>query len=258
MGEDWDDIDYDAMIEALVAVIGEHLPRSAETGRKRTSDEYSGDILVSAELRAKLDKMIRLGWSYSQIQDDYTAATDIAGTIFSPTGAYDAWDAEKEEAKLDEMLRTTRNLIRIWHSLHPSISNKMEVASGNMSQKYSRDWSERLIKLGFPYLFSTEVPDLGMIFNVLPKMLERCIKVGKDEIRRGRPLGRRKWQAVTVIANCRDLWHQRTGDKAPKGLAPGIPFENFVRDIFKAMGIKEKPRSAMQSWQAVQSKDENT
>ncbi len=31
MGDDWKDIDYDVMIEALAAVIGEHLPRHAET-----------------------------------------------------------------------------------------------------------------------------------------------------------------------------------------------------------------------------------
>ena len=95
MGDDWKDIDVsDDIVEALAAVIRRHVPHDGQF-----SDEFEAGSIVLAFL--------------------------------SPTGFYDAWDADKEEAKLDNLIRTARHLVHIERSLHPSVRCQLEVGASN-------------------------------------------------------------------------------------------------------------------------------
>ncbi len=199
----------EAMVKSLAAVIGKHLPH------------------------------------HGQLDDDIMEAQGFMLIFFSPTGVYDVWNAEKEEAKLDELCRVARHLVSVQTSLHPSVRIQVEMASKGVKTVKDFRSLDRL-------------PDLMTIFAVLPEMLERSIEAGKDEIRRGGSVARTNWLAVSVIDECRDVWHIRTGDEAPKTLSPESPFDKFVRDVFDVIGMKGKPRSAMQAWNRVQNYDENT
>ncbi len=209
MADRWEDIDVsDAMVQSLAAVIGEHLPH------------------------------------HGQLDSDIMEAEGFMLIFSSPTGYYDAWDAAKEESKLDDLKRATQDLVGIYKSLHPSVECQVHLASHYITSVKN-------------FRSSDGLPDLLTIFAVLPEMVERCVEAGKDEIQRGESVGRTNWLAVSVIDNCRAVWLRRTGDEAPKGLNPASPFGKFVRDVFKVIGMKGDPRSAMDAWNRVQSKGEN-
>ena len=74
MIDSWEDIEVsDAMVESIAAVIGEHIPH------------------------------------HGQLDDDMMEAEGFMLLFFSPTGHYDVWNAEREESKLEDLRRATRN-----------------------------------------------------------------------------------------------------------------------------------------------------
>lgn len=164
-----------------------------------------------------------------------------------PTGYLDVWYIKYEESKLDEIRRTILKLEYLWDSLPESVREEMEGVS--------IESAERIAKLNdYPF------PSLDEIFEAFkePDFLKEIFKSGRDVISQAYSLGRRNWRAVCVVDACRAIWHRRTGDKAPINVNPTSPFGKFVEDIFIGFGLEDDPRSAMQAWREVQSKDENT
>ena len=162
----------------------------------------------------------------------------------SPTGYLDVWKHKDEEVKLDEIRRTIIKLERLWNSLPESIEEEMVATSIELAEELSE---------GDGY---HRCPSFDEIFGAFkePNFLKEIFKSGRDAIRRGYPLGRRKWQAVCVVDACREIWHRRTGDKAPMNVKPTSPFGKFVIDVFDGLGLEDDPLSATQSWQKVHSK----
>ena len=217
MAEFFDDTDESQAAkieEALAAVIGKHIPLS----------DHPDDLL-----------------------DEEFARLIVATTLFSPTGFYHVWNVEKEEAKLDDLRRTARDLVDVYKSMHPLIRERMGIATEFL--KTVKGYSD------VRTLTDGNLPGLWSIFDLLPEMLEIGIRVGKDEIRRGDPSGRYNWQAINLINWCRKIWSVRTGVNAPKSLNPASPFGKFVEDVFDASGVDANPQAAMAAWKQVDGSD---
>lgn len=183
---------------------------------------------------------------------DEAWANQIMISSFSQTGMFASWNVEDEEAKLDDLLRTARKLSDIFYSVHFHIRCRMigfDVSSGTLGHS-GRRISLPALRVNRPDEIETEEEYFSRNINIieeLPELIERRIKVGKDEIRKSNPPGRTDWLGVHLIMMCRLIWSQRTG-KAPKSLNPASRFGKFAKEVFDVVGIKEDPRSAMNAW----------
>ncbi len=217
-----------------------------------------GDIVIDKTTVKKLATVIRKHLPLDEQLPDLFEAPEIIQTFYSEDGFHDVWDAEKEEVKLRELRKAARHLVSVERSLHPTIRDQMGLASKWVITAKDFRILERLPVTIMGRLPLDELPDLFTIFAVLPEMLERSIEAGKRVIRHGRPSGRTNWLAIDLIVSCRSIWRRRTGNEAPKSLNPASPFGKFAIDVFDVIGMKGRPRSAMDAWRNVQSYYEKT
>ena len=217
-----------------------------------------GDIVIDKTTVKKLATVIRKHLPLDEQLPDPFEVPEIIQTFQSEDGFYDVWDAEREEAKLRELRKAARHLVSVERSLHPTVRDQIGLASKWVITAKDSHIRDRLPVSVLGYRSRDPLPDLFTIFAVLPEMLERSIKAGKRVIRHGRPLGRTNWLAIDLIVSCRSIWRQRKGNEAPKSLDPASPFGKFAKDVFDVIGMKGKPRSAMDAWRKVQSYYEKT
>ncbi|WP_422028811.1 hypothetical protein [Roseovarius sp.] len=69
------------------------------------------------------------------------------------------------------------------------------------------------------------------------------------------PHGGTNWRAISVLDVCSEIWHQETGEKAPRINAEtqhSSPFGKFINHVFRILGIGAQPRVAqdkLRQWQ---------
>ena len=166
----------------------------------------------------------------------------LATTCFSPSGMAKVWDHEEESAKLDELRRASRALAEVYNSIHQGVRDDMEQALKSEIKMHG-------------YRFGDAPTSLtGLIFWVLPTMLEPSITAGEAAAPRGRAVGRTYWLEANLINTCRLVWYEGTGNEAPSGsdLDLASLFGKFVQDVFAVIGAGS-PRSAMRAWNRVHS-----
>lgn len=181
-------------------------------------------------------------------RDNEGDALMIATAAFSVTGGYDAYAAEKETAKLEQLERSLRTVATVITSLHPDV--RCALASGlPLDEVITLDdgGRKRAITRGAQFLLAS--------LHDLPRQLAPGIANAKRRAKAGHPPGRTNWRAVSVIDECRALWKRRTG-YAPDSLNEASPFGFFVKEVFAVLGLDSNPRAAMDAWRRVQSNDE--
>ena len=164
-------------------------------------------------------------------------------------GWRDAWNHDDELWKLETLEQALSVLARF--DLTDRIYDVLMFDAWERSKGFEEDNS--------PGHFEISPYHALMVMFELNTLLAPSIRAAKSAVPAGRHRsGKIKWDAVAAIGACRTSWWRCTGKDAPVSLNPASPFGRFVKDIFDAMDIDGKPRSAMDAWRRVQSKDENT
>ncbi len=179
---------------------------------------------------AKIDFEYEAYWTYNVI-------TEIA---------WPAWKHEDLSKQLEEIERALRVLSRVSDLPGPIIA----------------EWHQDTLlrSRGVEGSWSKITPSQAMtILPTLNDLLAPSLRKAKKLVRSG-DQGKTNWEVVNAIFGCRDAWRRCTGNEAPGGsdLNLGSRFGKFVQNIFDVLKIDGKPRAAMQAWNRVQSKDENT
>jgi hypothetical protein len=84
----------------------------------------------------------------------------------------------------------------------------------------------------------------------LDHVVDRALPEVKAQIDELPELGKRKPHIIAIVKSLRSMFEGITGRAPPKNVTDAVPFANFLRDAFKAMGVRRTPRSAMNAWRA--------
>jgi hypothetical protein len=195
------------------------------------------------EFAAKIVRIFHQHFPNAKIDFDDEAYTTYYHIIEM---AWPAWKHEDLGRQLDEIERALRVLSRVDDLPGPIIAELFNDAifrSRGVEQRWGKISPSQAMK----------------ILPTLNDLLAPSLREAKKLVRAGYQ-GKTNWEAANAINGCRLSWRRCTGDEAPGGsdLDLASPFGEFVQDIFDALEIDGKPRSAMQAWNRVQSKDENT
>ena len=164
-------------------------------------------------------------------------------------GWREAWNHDDELLKLETLERALSVLARF--DLTDRIFDVLMLDASERSKGFEEDIS--------PGHFEISPYHALMVMFELNTLLAPSIQAAKSAVPTGgHRSGKVKWGGVSAIDACRTSWWRCTGKEAPKSLNPASKFGKFVQDIFYAMEIDGNPRSAMDAWKRVQSKDENT
>jgi len=162
---------------------------------------------------------------------------------------WDAWKHDDVLKQLEEIERALRILSHVYE-LPQAIHDAISFDAFHRSKGIERDISKGEVSPS----------DASLILHCLYDELAPSIRAAKLAVRQGERKGRTNWEEVTAIDACRISWWRCTSEEAPGGsdLNLASSFGEFVQDIFDAMEIDGKPRSAMDAWRRVQRKAENT
>ena len=212
-------------------------------------DKAGGVEWPTAEYRERLAAVFRTHFgSETPLGDDKFEASWIDETI--SWGWKEAWNHDDELLKLETLERTLLVLTR-FGDLTDRIFDVLMVDAFCRSEGFKVNVSPGHFEIS-PYQALIAAFDLHGLLVPSIRAAKSAVPTG------GHRSGKIKWDAVAAIDACRTSWWRCTGKEAPVSLNPASPFGRFVKDIFETMGIKGNPRSAMQSWRKVQSKDEDT
>jgi hypothetical protein len=152
----------------------------------------------------------------------------------------------RERKKLREIQTLARKLSRTVRGLHPHTSDMLKFASIGFRFSDMLDNSQPRESI------SDADMDFGQRFWQVLTELDRTIDKALPEadawIDNAPELGKREQHIIAIVEVLRGLWRDVTGDDPPNFLNEDTRFGKFLASAFKAMKIKNKPRSTMDSW----------
>jgi hypothetical protein len=200
--------------------------------------EWTEVKLREQKLRAVFER--HLGPSDDEETRFYTHA--IAS--LSDDGHFDQFWRSDERERLQRFQGAARDVARALESLPPQVKGIIVDASIDFeaedsgSNKRDDNYAERLIHWGKFWYF---VQQMDRLVDFAAPRVHELIDATPE-------IGRRSIRAVNVVDYLRKIWAHRMKKPAPEHLNEATPFANFLREAFKALGLKDNARAMMDSW----------